>query len=652
MTTRDVPAVTNQQTPQGATPAFEPQPFGKYFLVDKIATGGMAEIFKAKTFSHGGFENLLVIKRILPHIGENQEFVTMFVDEARVSVGLQQPNIVRVYDFGKISENYFIAMECVDGKDIRHVLRKLVRRKQVLPEAYCAFMAHEVCKGLHYAHNKTDIHGNPYGIVHRDISPSNLLVSYEGEVKVADFGIAKAETNAYQTRDGLLKGKFEYMSPEQARGQELDHRSDLFGLGIIMYELLTRQRLFKCESEIATLKKIRDGEIRPPSEIREGVSPGIERICLKALSRDLEDRYASAKDMQDDLREFLFPQTADTIRPEFREFLHRLFAEEMAEERARLEVGSAAAAQQRDRLSTMESWEGSQSQVTMSEVTQTAVRAVFPWVAAIGLGMLGVFAVACVLLLVLIATQGPSLVGASGPPAPAPVVVPGPTGLDVVVFPKAAILLDGEPQGEASTLTLQDVAPGTHLLRLEAEGYEPEEVEVTVEAGQLVKVARQLKAVAGEPSEASAPVPTGPPRISFRSAPLGATVLVDGEQVGRTPVLWTEAEVSGRYQVEMRLEGHQPASSTLRPKPGMQTVSLTLQPMAQPSELTVVMVGGGWANVYVDGKKLGKTAPFKGLEVAPGSHEVRVENPELGLELVQRHDFVAGQPVTIRAAAQ
>src|SRR5690349_9807815 len=180
----------------------------------------MAEIFKAKTFSHGGFENLLVIKRILSHLGESDEFVEMFIDEAKVSVALQHTNIVRIYDFGKILENYFIAMECVDGKDVRAMLRKLSRKRRFLPIEFAAYLAHEVCKGLDYAHRKTDLHGRPYGIVHRDISPSNILVSYEGDVKIADFGIAKAERNTYNTKDGVLKGKFEYMSPEQASGEK------------------------------------------------------------------------------------------------------------------------------------------------------------------------------------------------------------------------------------------------------------------------------------------------------------------------------------------------------------------------------------------------------------------------------------------------
>lgn len=649
--------MTTQTPAPQPQPPFSPQSFGKYFLVDKIATGGMAEIFKAKTFSHGGFENLLVIKRILPHIGENQDFVSMFVDEAKVSVALQHPNIVRVYDFGKLLENYFIAMECVDGKDVRNVLRKVVRRKEQLSEVICAYLAHEVCKGLEYAHTKTDINGNPYGIVHRDISPANVLVSYEGEVKVADFGIAKAEGNAYQTRDGMLKGKFEYMSPEQAQGKEIDQRSDLFSVGIILYEVLTGRRLFRTDSEIATLTKIRDGEVPSPRGHRPDLSERLEQICMKALAKDPDQRYPSAQAMGEDLRDFMFPETADTLRPKFRAYLQGLFAEEMAEERARLESGSAAAAAMRDRLSTMD-WEGGHSEVTMSQVTQTAVQAVVPWIAAIGLGILVVFAVALGLLLVVIASQT-QVVGGTTDQA---VIVAGPTGIDVVVFPEAHILLDGEEKALASTFTLEGVAPGDHVVRLDAEGFIAVDVDVVVEEGKLVKVARKLDPVPvvaaptpptpvpAVPDPSPSPETTGPPRVSFRSNPSGATVLIDGDDVGRTPYLWYGAKLGSSYDVEMRLEGRTAARTKLsKAKAGLQTITLSLPQASEPGKLTVVLVGGGWANVYIDGVKAKKTAPFKDLTVEPGSHEIRVENPDLGLDVKETHVFGPSQPVTIRA---
>ena len=236
---------------------FEPQAFGRYYLVDTIAVGGMAEVFKAKSFSEGGFEKLLCIKRILKHLSGNDEFVEMFIDEAKISVELQHPNIVPIYDFGKIQTNYFIAMECVEGKDVKGILRKLAEKRKLLPPEYAVYIAHETCKGLDYAHKKTNLRGEPFGIIHRDISPSNILVAYNGEVKIADFGIAKARISAYNTKDGVLKGKFEYMSPEQASGEGLSFKSDIFCTGIILHEMLTGRRLFKTDSDVKTLEKIK-----------------------------------------------------------------------------------------------------------------------------------------------------------------------------------------------------------------------------------------------------------------------------------------------------------------------------------------------------------------------------------------------------------
>lgn len=628
---------------------FSPQPFGKYFLIDKIATGGMAEIFKAKTFSHGGFENLLVIKRILPHIGENQEFVSMFVDEARVSVALQHPNVVRVFDFGKILENYFIAMECVDGKDVRNILRRLSKRREFIPARYAAFIASEVCKGLHYAHTKTDIHGNPYGIVHRDISPSNVLVSYEGEIKIADFGIAKAESNVYQTRDGMLKGKFEYMSPEQAQGREIDHRSDLFSLGIILWELCVGKRLFKGESEIATLKKIRDAAIPTPYSMRPDVPPELDRIVMKALEKETDTRYANAQEMGDDLRQFLFPDDADKIRREFQFWLQALFADEIADERNRLESGSRAALSMRDKLSG--DWEASASDVTMTRVTQTAVNFVVPWIAAIGLGMLAVFATALGLLLVFIVNQSPL----TNPNPQQQVIVEGPTGLDIMVVPESKILVDGNPAGQGKTLSLQDLAPGEHTVRFEAEGYQSIDVPIVIEEGKLTRLVQEL--VPDAPAKASKPpakvpskAPGDVPVVLFRSTPSGATVLVAGSEVGQTPMSWEGGKLGRAYTVEMRLDGYTTLKDRLPElKGGSQTFSRSLESApSAPATLSVTLVGSGWANVYVDGNKLPKTAPFKNLSVAPGSHEIRVENPALNLLQTETHRFVAGQDIAIR----
>jgi serine/threonine protein kinase len=317
-------------------------------LIDKIAVGGMAEVFKAKSFSHGGFEKLLVIKRILQHLTDNQDFVHMFIDEAKISVELQHPNIVQIYDFGQIAQNYFIAMECVEGKDVKGILRKLAERRKLLPMEYAVYIAHEMCKGLDYAHKRTDIQGSPLGIVHRDVSPSNILVSYSGEVKVADFGIAKAQISAFNTKGGVLKGKFEYMSPEQASGQDLDHQSDLFSAGIILHEMLTGRRLFKTESDVKTLERIKNADIQPPCTLNPGIPGRLSDIVMRALSADKAIRFEDARAFQTALLEFMYPATPDHTRENLGHFMIELFSAEIRTEREQLQVGTEAAAEIRE----------------------------------------------------------------------------------------------------------------------------------------------------------------------------------------------------------------------------------------------------------------------------------------------------------------
>lgn len=646
-------STTTQPTapPPGSAP-FQPEPFGKYVLIDKIATGGMAEIFKAKSFSHGGFESLLVIKRILPHIGDNAEFIEMFQDEAKVSVALQHPNIVRIFDFGRIqsgnTSHWFIVMECVDGKDVRNLLRKLARRKEFLPPELAAYIALESCKGLHYAHTKTDLKGNQFGIVHRDISPSNILISYEGEVKVADFGIAKAESNAYQTRDGVLKGKFEYMSPEQAQGTEFDARSDQFSLGILLWETLTGRRLFKTESETATLNKVREARVDAPDTLRADLPPRLVQICMKALSKDPADRYDTTHAMEEDLREFLLPETPDTLKRKFQSHLQSLFAEEIAEERARMESTEAAVAALKDRL--VAEWEAAHDG-TMSRVTQTTVQSAVQWVAGIAVLMFGAFAIAVAAVLgYTILRPPPEAAGIEGVSSQAS----DRTTLNIVVVPAAKIWVNGELKDTSKGLTLEDVAPGTYVVKLEAEGYEPIEETVTVESGRLVNLTKELVKLPGDkpapPPVDPAPVAAaGPPVVDFKSSPAGATVFVDGAKVCVAPCTWTEAAEGSTYAVEMRLEGHSTAKGSLRDvKKGQQKYSLSLDAPSAPTQLTVTLIGVGWANVYVDNVKLPKTAPFSKLEIKPGRHEIRVENPAAGLQKTETVTVAPGQVTTLR----
>ena len=313
----------------------KPIPFGKYLLLERVNVGGMAEVFKAKAFGVEGFERLVAVKRILPSIAEDTEFITMFIDEAKIAVQLTHANIAQIFDLGKVGDSYFIAMEYVHGKDLRAIFDRARKRGEPLPVPMACYVVMKVCEGLDYAHNKKDPAGRELNLVHRDVSPQNVLLSYDGEVKIIDFGIAKAAGKAGKTQAGILKGKFGYMSPEQVRGLPLDRRSDIFAMGICLYELLTGERLFVGESDFSTLEKVRNVEIMPPSTYNRRIPEELEQIVLKALAKDVDDRYQTAMDLHDDLQSFMYTSGNFFARKDLSGYMRKAFNDEIVKESAR-----------------------------------------------------------------------------------------------------------------------------------------------------------------------------------------------------------------------------------------------------------------------------------------------------------------------------
>ncbi len=310
--------------------------FGKYTLIDRIAVGGMAEIFLARQAGLEGFEKTIVIKRIRPHLSKQASFVKMFLNEAKLAAQLNHPNIVQIYDLGKISESYFIAMEYIFGRDMRRIIPKADSMGIPFPMVYALKIASSVCEGLYYAHQKVDLYGNPLNIVHRDVTPENIFVSFDGTVKVLDFGIAKAANQIEQTRAGEIKGKLSYMSPEQCMGKPLDCRSDLFSLGTVLYEWLTGFKLFTGDSEVAILKSITEGKIYAPSYFKADIPEAVEAILMRALEKDRDRRYQTAWDMQYDLDQFLSQYEFTPSNIHLSNFLKQLFNDELEEEKSRL----------------------------------------------------------------------------------------------------------------------------------------------------------------------------------------------------------------------------------------------------------------------------------------------------------------------------
>ena len=277
-------------------------PFGSYVLIKRLARGGMAEVFLGRQKGLQGFDRLVAVKRVLPHLADSQEFIRMFFDEARLAAKLSHPHIVHIYEFGKVGEDYFIAMEYVHGV---HAGQLIAHAAEIqIPPVLVARLGADACGGLHYAHQLRDEAGKPYDLVHRDMSPPNLLISYDGTVKVVDFGIAKAAISVEQTRPGVVKGKYAYMSPEQTIGKRLTHKSDVFSLAMVMWELLAGQLAVTRDDKVAAMKMIRDGQVPRLEEFRPDAPPALSLALTMAMQVDPEQRF-SALDFKVALEEYI-----------------------------------------------------------------------------------------------------------------------------------------------------------------------------------------------------------------------------------------------------------------------------------------------------------------------------------------------------------
>src|SRR5688572_28863598 len=269
---------------------------GRYQIIGRLATGGMAEVYLALSGDLPGFRTLVVVKRILPHLASNAQFIRMFLDEARLAALLDHPNIVRIVEVGHDGEDYFLAMELVQGKPLSALLRKAAREHRPPSPALTSYIVAQAASGLAYAHGLTDGDGRTLGVVHRDVSPQNVLISFEGAVKLIDFGVARAFGRVAHTNPGGLKGKIDYMSPEQASAEDVDHRADVFALGVVLWEAVTGKRLFRRDTELATMRAIVDDAIPHPSEVAE-VPEELDAIIMRALRKRRDARFASAHDM-------------------------------------------------------------------------------------------------------------------------------------------------------------------------------------------------------------------------------------------------------------------------------------------------------------------------------------------------------------------
>ena len=611
---------------------FEPRPFGKYFLTDKIAVGGMAEIYKAKSFGVDGFEKVLAIKKILSHYSADKEFITMLTDEAKLVVNLSHTNIVQVYDLGRVGNDYFISMEYVDSVNLRELTVRATELRLPIPTAVSLYIIAEVCKGLDYAHSRRDAQGNPLGIVHRDMSPQNILVSFEGEVKIVDFGIAKAALNISQTNVGTLKGKVTYMSPEQAVGKSLDYHTDLFSCGIVLYELLTGKRLFRGETQLEVLKKIRSSPITEAT-LDDSLSPQLKAILARALAYNPRDRYQNAGDMQVDLIRLLYATHTDFSPRALADLLNQWFRQELSlkrrqasEDKDRLRAAQAGAEtslaevnlvhrslSREDDDFHMESTvpEDQLSKEGFQELPQESalspsffVRMATALQNRVVLLLIGAMIMLMGLLVIIKMgtrlTQEGSGKGAVQTTAYVEVdILSNPAGAD--------IYLDGRHTRLKTPALLEGLVMGKrYQLRLVKEGYEP------------LIVPLQIDSKTSEPVGLS--LVQQPPRIyalTLRSTPPGAAIFVDGEATGKTtPAEFADLIQGRRYTVRIQAEGFSPYERIYTNEKGLdQILDIRLKSQAMTTVLIASQPPG--AAIWLDNKNSGFQTPhtFSAVEI-------------------------------------
>lgn len=498
--------------------------FGKYLLVGEIALGGMAELFLAVHKGLEGFIKVVVIKRVLPQFNDHHEFVRMFIDEARLAARLEHPNIVRTYEFGEFEGLYFTAMEYLPGEDLCKVLNRLSVSRQVIPIHVATGIATQLCVGLHFAHQFTDIDGRPLNLVHRDINPANVVVTYGGEVKIIDFGVAKSNANR-QTVTGTIKGKVAYMPPEQVLGRSVDHRADIFSAGVVLWEMLTGRPLFLRDNEAATLYAIMNGPVPPPSKFRRDIPPELDEIVLRALARSPADRYRSAEDMAAALENFSMQLPRYDTRV-LAGLVEELFGSTRAEAKRSIaqtrsltrnitlvmKLRSEVRADLAERIDGAVSGEPIDDQTlrhrsaTTAQLPSPATEAAPArrWTIAAAAGVLAGIAAGLVYLM------------PSSQPEPASKPAAASTLRIDSTPPGAAVFVAGEPTGLKTPTTLNGVTAKQLAIRLELPGHAPASAEIDLPSGG-----------SGARHFTLTPLPS---RLVISGLPANASVVVDDEE--------------------------------------------------------------------------------------------------------------------------
>ena len=496
----------------GAESTEQTSSVGGYTIVGELATGGMAELFLARRVGPEGFARSVVVKRILPHLAKSDEFVRMFLDEARIAAGIRHPNVVSVEELGRDGDSLFMVMEYLSGESLHALIAELARRNRHLDPALAAHVVAEACAGLHAAHEMTDDSGRPLEVVHRDVSPQNLFITYDGSVKVLDFGIAKAADRLTRTETGYFKGKFAYMAPEQIKEQPVDRRADVFALGVVLFEALTGRRLFRTKNPAATLRAVLESSIVRPSAIRPNIPSALDEACLKALSRPIDQRHATAAELRRDLLRAV-PPGDDLPEARLKGLMETLFAAR-AEEKSEM-VRRVRDGEQVERLVTEPSEESDIPSVG-SDFAQLADEPVAPS------GRRGLrWLVGALLALIFAAGVGATFAVMEPSERAAPRRAPRvPVELAFTTEPAGATLHGPEGLVGVTPTTLRVPKTNASLtFRLELDGYAPWTDEVTPTTNQRMHVLLSPDAPPEpEPEVVQAPPPSMSRRTGRSSA--------------------------------------------------------------------------------------------------------------------------------------
>jgi tRNA A-37 threonylcarbamoyl transferase component Bud32 len=557
---------------------FKPHLFGKFFLLQRLAVGGMAEIYRARVVGAAGFEKELVVKRILPSRAQDQGFISMLVNEAKLTVQLNHNNITQIHECGIIDGNYFISMELVNGVSMKEVMHAFARAGTTISPEQAIFMVLQLLHGLDYAHKRTDGQGHALQIVHCDVSPDNALVSFEGEVKLLDFGIARAATGLSNYKEGMLMGKLGYVAPEQASLEtRWDHRVDIFAAGIILYELLTRQKPFPKATDVESLVQSRKARVVPATTLDPRLPRDLDQILSRALAYDPEKRYPDARTFADALVDVLFPTPHSSVQDLLNKQMHQVFAERIAKQRQ---------ARAHDAL-------------IMKVLTSIA-----PGLAAEGGPFGGAAGEAPSLEPIATASEPRDESRPHAPaarPAPRPVVVR--RGTSAAVLVAVAVLAAGA--GAAATwLGAPWLRPGVVLVTSEPRGADvaldgAPTGQKTPAALEGVLLSRPHQVTLSGPAlrEVTVPLAPAPGRLGARvhaalpstlgaltveSDPPGAHVRLDDRPVGTTPVTIPGVRLDQRHRIDLSLTGHEIDQFVVLPEKDGTTFRRTLS-AAEPA---------------------------------------------------------------------